>query len=107
MKEPADQDNRKRILTIIKLVPTGRVATYGQIAHLAGLPNNARQVGSLLKSISSPDIPWFRIVNSKGEISERRNEASQSMQRDALEGEGVQFTENNRVDLSKYLWKPS
>jgi methylated-DNA-protein-cysteine methyltransferase-like protein len=106
MNKSTDQGNRKRILTIIKLVPTGRVATYGQIAHLAGLPNNARQVGSILKSFSGPNIPWFRIVNSKGEISQRRNESSQSMQRDILEGEGVRFTESNRVDLSQYLWKP-
>jgi len=84
MNKSTDQGNRKRILTIIKLVPTGRVATYGQIAHLAGLPNNARQVGSILKSFSGPNIPWFRIVNSKGEISQRRNESSQSMQRDIL-----------------------
>lgn len=107
MKESAGQGNRERILTIIKLVPAGRVATYGQIAHLAGLPNNARQVGSILKSFSGPDIPWFRIVNSKGEISQRRNGSSQLMQRDILEGEGVRFTESNRVDLSQYRWKPS
>lgn len=103
----ADQGNEQQILTIIKLIPAGRVATYGQIAKLAGLPRNARQVGSILKNVSDPDVPWFRVVNSKGEISERGNGESQLVQRDVLEDEGVQFTKNGAVDLSRFLWEPS
>lgn len=101
------QDSQQQILTIIKLIPAGRVATYGQIAKLAGLPKNARQVGSILKNVSDPDVPWFRVVNSKGEISERGNGESQLVQRDVLDDEGVQFTRTGAVDLSRFLWEPT
>ena len=73
---------------MIRLIPRGRVATYGQIARLAGIPKNSRQVGYVLKTLPTGDsVPWFRVVNSKGEISQRGNGESQSVQRLALEEE--------------------
>lgn len=100
-------DNTERILTVIRQVPIGSVATYGQIAKLAGIPRNSRQVGSILKRLPrGSKVPWYRIVNSKGEISDRKNENSQNIQRMALEEEGVQFDDKGRILLREFRWTP-
>ena len=100
-------DNVERILTLIKQVPPGCVATYGQIAKLAGIPRNSRQVGSVLKKLpAGSGVPWYRIVNSKGEISDRENESSQNIQRMALEEEGISFDDNDRIRLKEFQWSP-
>ena len=100
-------DNRHAILTVIGLIPRGKVATYGQIARLAGLPNHWRQVGSVLRDLpSGKDLPWFRVVNSRGEISGRGRPETERFQREQLEDEGVQFNKHGRIDLSKFAWQP-
>jgi methylated-DNA-protein-cysteine methyltransferase-like protein len=97
----------QRILTVIQQIPHGHVATYGQIAKLAGLPRNARQVGSILKSLPpGSGVPWFRVVNSKGEISDRRNPNSELTQRQALEEEQITFNNSGRISLQEYRWEP-
>ncbi len=102
------QDNRDRIVAMIRLIPRGRVATYGQIARLAGIPKNSRQVGYVLKTLPTGDsVPWFRVVNSKGEISQRGNGESQSVQRLALEEEQVEFDARGRVLLKRFQWNES
>ena len=102
-----NNDNVERILTLIQQVPAGCVATYGQIAKLAGIPKNSRQVGSVLKKLpTGSGVPWYRIVNSKGEISDRKNESSQNIQRMALEEEGVSFDNNGRIRLKEFQWSP-
>lgn len=99
------RDNRDRIVTMIRQIPRGRVATYGQIARLAGIPKNSRQVGYVLKTLPVGDsIPWFRVVNSKGEISQRGNGDSESVQRQALEEEQVEFDSKGRVLLKRFQW---
>ena len=95
-----------RIYRVVKRIPRGRVATYGQIATLAGLDGHARQVGYALHSL--PDglhIPWHRVINAKGEISPRSAGDSHELQRMLLEGEGIDFTLDGRVDLKKFRWK--
>ena len=67
-----EDDNANCILMIVKQIPHGKVATYGQIAKLAGIPRNSRQVGTVLKTLpENSGVPWFRVVNSRGEISDR------------------------------------
>ncbi len=99
-------ENVDRILTVIQQIPRGKVATYGQVARIAGIPRNSRQVGSVLKNLPPrSDIPWYRVVNSRGEISLRDNLQSQSYQRTALENEGIQFNGQGRLSLTTYGWE--
>lgn len=93
------------IYRIVREIPRGRVATYGQVALLAGLAGRARQVGYALHALppGSP-VPWQRVINARGEIP-RDNEAG-SRQRMILEGEGVEFETNGAVNLKRFQWKP-
>lgn len=90
----------------IRRIPKGWVATYGQIAAMAGLPRRARLVGRVLHGLGpGSDIPWHRIVNARGEISHSpsRN-GSDLLQRRLLEAEGVEFNAANRFDLERFRW---
>lgn len=90
-------------------IPEGRVATYGQIAELADLPRQARQVGYALHALSGDEserVPWQRVVNARGEISERAVPGREPVQRMMLEAEGVVFAPNGRIDLARYRWSP-
>jgi methylated-DNA-protein-cysteine methyltransferase-like protein len=88
-------------------VPRGRVATYGQIAALAGLPGAARQVGYALAALpDGSDIPWQRIVNARGELSSRRDFDGAPRQRLRLVEEGVVFDAAGRIDLREFGWRP-
>ena len=100
-------NNYLRIYEIVRQIPRGRVATYGQVADLAGLDGHARQVGYALHSL--PDglrIPWHRVVNARGEISERTSGDSHELQRHLLEAEGVSFDLRDRIDMKRYRWRP-
>ena len=95
------------ITSLIKKIPRGRVATYGQIAALADRPRNARQVGFVLKTLPAGSrVPWHRVVNSQGYISDRDNSSSQGLQRCLLESEGVELNDMGRIDLDVFQWKP-
>jgi len=99
-------ESAQAILTMIQQVPVGRVASYGQIARLAGYPRNSRQVGSILRKLPrGSETPWFRIVNSKGEISGRSNPDAESYQREKLQSEGIEFDSEGRVSLKKFGWE--
>jgi methylated-DNA-protein-cysteine methyltransferase-like protein len=94
------------IYEVVKIVPAGKVATYGQIARLAGLPGQARQVGYALHNLpSGSDVPWQRVINSQGRISFPRDSVAWTMQKSILESEGVAFDENHTISLSRYQWK--
>ena len=95
-----------RIIKILKRIPHGRVATYGQIAALAGNPRAARQVVRALHSSSLKEaLPWFRVINSKGTISLPRG-AGFEQQRSRLAAEGIECDANGRVDLVAFQWRP-
>jgi methylated-DNA-protein-cysteine methyltransferase related protein len=97
-----------RIYAVVRRIPYGRVATYGQIAELAGLPGHARQVGYALHAL--PDataLPWHRVVNASGGISLRRARIGNEMvQQRLLEDEGVEFDLRGRVRLAAAQWRP-
>ena len=90
-------------------IPAGKVATYGQIAMLCGKPKNSRQVGYGLKhDLAGPDIPAFRVVNGRGELSGAVHFQIPGLQQELLREEGVEVTWNGAcwcVDLKKYGWK--
>ncbi|MGE5727051.1 MAG: MGMT family protein [Gemmatimonas sp.] len=92
----------------VRRVPRGKVATYGQIASLAGLEGQARQVGYAMAAVpASSAIPWHRVINAQGRVSMRsEGPGGTIIQRQLLEREGVVFDEGGRVALSRFGWKP-
>lgn len=98
----------QRIHAVVRRIPAGRVATYGQVAHEAGLGPHARQVGYALHALrEGDDVPWQRVVNARGSVSPRSEPAAESLQRALLEAEGVAFDQRGRVDLERYGWRPA
>jgi methylated-DNA-protein-cysteine methyltransferase-like protein len=92
---------------VVRAIPHGRVANYGQVAELAGLGGHARQVGYALHALRSErGVPWHRVVNARGEISARAEPGDDSLQRELLEREGVRFDAAGRLDLERYRWRP-
>lgn len=95
----------KRIYDAVKLIPKGCVATYGQIAELAGDKKMSRAVGNALHKNPDPvNIPCFRVVNSKGELSGAFAFGGADRQKILLESEGIEVNDN-KVDLNIYQWK--
>ena len=97
----------ERIYSVVRRIPSGRVATYGQVAQLAGLGGHARQVGYALHALATErPVPWHRVINSRGEVSPRKEPGSDLFQRECLEREGVGFNAAGRIDLTRFRWKP-
>jgi methylated-DNA-protein-cysteine methyltransferase related protein len=94
-----------RIYEVVKHIPHGKVATYGQIARLAGMPGRARQVGYALHRLPDEmDVPWHRVINYKGRISLNPHRSG-SLQRTLLESEGLVFDAEDAIPLKKYGWQ--
>lgn len=90
------------VINIIKMIPEGKVMTYGQIARVAGNPRAARQVSRILHSMSKKyGLPWHRVINAKGQIA-IKDDASRQEQILSLQAEGVEVDSMGRVDLKKY-----
>lgn len=97
----------QRIYRVVRRIPKGRVATYGQVASLAGLAGHARQVGYALHALPhSTIVPWHRVVNATGGISTRATPGGELVQRLLLEREGVQLDAKGRVPLDQLRWHP-
>ena len=105
----AGQGTYARIYRMVARIPRGRVATYGQIARLAGMPRAARQVGYALAALrdDAGGVPWQRVVNARGEISARFEPAFEGLQRAMLEQEGVRFDAASRISLERFQWQPA
>ena len=102
---PVPSSSYTKIYAVVRRIPAGKVATYGQVAELAGLPNHARLVGYALHAVSEGStIPWHRVINAQGKISIRGSTSASVTQRLRLEQEGVRFT-GGRVKLEVYGWK--
>jgi methylated-DNA-protein-cysteine methyltransferase-like protein len=94
-----------RIHSVVERIPRGRVATYGQIARLAGLPGQARLIGYAMHALpTGSKVPWQRVVNAKGEISIPGENGT--WQRRLLEREGIRFDARGRIPLATYQWRP-
>jgi len=99
--------NYDRIYAVVRRIPRGRVATYGQVAELAGLGGHARQVGYALHALTAERrVPWHRVVNARGQISARAEPGGDLIQRQLLEREGVIFDAADRLELGRYRWRP-
>jgi methylated-DNA-protein-cysteine methyltransferase related protein len=97
------------IYALVRQIPEGQVATYGQIAELLGLYGHARQIGyALFRVAPESDVPWQRVINAKGTISRSPfREGGDDLQRILLEQEGVTFDAKDRIDLKCYRWNPT
>jgi methylated-DNA-protein-cysteine methyltransferase-like protein len=94
-----------QVYEVVRRIPSGEVATYGQIARLLGKPRAARTVGWALHSIpEGNDVPWQRVINAKGTISLDARGPGGAIQRVLLEAEGIVFDEQGRVDLQAHGW---
>lgn len=96
-----------RIYAVVRRIPSGRVATYGQVAELAGLAGHARQVGYALHALrAGTAVPWHRVINAAGAVSLRAMPGDELTQRQLLEEEGVGFDLRGRVRLGAVRWRP-
>ncbi len=111
-KSPAGRADRQaraplteRILTVIKSIPKGAVASYGQVAALAGSPRGARQVARVLHSLSGKEkLPWHRVIGAAGSISLPAEGGAEQARR--LRREGVPVDARGRLDLGRFRWRP-
>lgn len=95
------------VYRVVRLIPRGRVMTYGQIATLLGSPRAARAVGYAMHASGGlDDVPWQRVINYQGRISAHTEVERPILQRKLLEGEGIVFDETEACDLAKYRWEP-
>jgi methylated-DNA-protein-cysteine methyltransferase-like protein len=95
-----------KIKDVVKKIPAGRVATYGQIAAMAGNPRAARQVVRTLHTSSRKEkLPWYRVINSKGGISLQPG-AGYEEQKTHLLSEGIEFDSNDTINFERFLWRP-
>lgn len=98
---------KESVVKIVKLVPTGRVVSYGQVALYCGIPRAARQVGWILNRIeNNTRIPWWRVVNNEGRISIKGSKHSANDQKEKLLKEGVKVLSDLTFDIEKYRFKP-
>jgi methylated-DNA-protein-cysteine methyltransferase-like protein len=99
-----DKQRQQSIWQQVAAIPPGRVATYGQIAQLAGYPGYARYVGALLKALpADSEIPWHRVINAKGELAFAVDSEAYQRQKSRLVAEGVLF-EGRRIRLADFAW---
>ena len=106
-RSPGLSPSYRRIYAVVRRIPRGRVATYGQVAVLAGLGGHARQVGYAMHALpKGSSVPWHRVINARGEISRRRRPGEELSQRMLLEREGVRFDARGRVALARFQWRP-
>jgi methylated-DNA-protein-cysteine methyltransferase-like protein len=103
-----DDDPFRKIYGVVARIPRGKVATYGQVAALAGLPRRARLAGAALSNLpEGSELPWQRVINARGEVSARGGLGiEEGYQRHLLEEEEVEFDARGRVDLERYGWDP-
>ena len=95
-----------RALEVIRAIPRGKVASYGQVAAMAGHPGSARQVVRILHTLSdSAHLPWHRVINSLGGISLPEGGGFE-LQKRLLESEGVKVSKDGRIDLDRHAWSP-
>lgn len=95
------RDFTSRVLSVVRRIPPGRVATYGDVAAMAGRPRAARAVGNIMKSLGRPDIPAHRVIAAGGKLGGYGG--NESLKRALLIAEGV-VVSNARIRLDEYRW---
>lgn len=99
-------DSYQKIWAVVRQIPFGKVATYGQIARLAGFGGQPRLAGYALHNTPNDvEIPWHRVINAQGRISLPKEDGRYDLQKTLLEAEDVVFI-GERVDLERFRWHP-
>ena len=95
-----------KIYQVIARIPYGKVATYGQIARLAGFGGQARLAGYALHNLpDNSNLPWHRVINHRGKISYRATfDKNDNLQKELLRLEGIKFNEYEKINLKRYSW---
>jgi len=93
----------ERIYAVVRQIPRGQVATYGQVAAIVG-GCTARMVGYAMAALPHDDVPWQRVINRQGQVSPRTSGHGSALQRQMLEAEGIAFDAEGRVDFSQVGW---
>jgi methylated-DNA-protein-cysteine methyltransferase-like protein len=106
---PGSHELHQQIYDVVKRIPKGRVASYGQVALAAGLPGHARLAGYALFNLPRElwdKVPWQRVINAQGRVSySEARHGHDHLQRELLEAEGVEFDQRGRVSFALYGWK--
>jgi len=95
-----------KVYKIVRKIPFGKVATYGDIAEACGIRSSARTVGWALNGAKESGIPCHRVVNRFGALTGKLHFGSPDIMEDLLRSEGIEFTSEGCVNLEKHLWKP-
>ena len=105
-ESPQGDEAVAAICAVVRRIPKGWVATYGQVASMAGLPRRARLVGHVLQNLDpATKIPWHRVVNAKGEVSfALSRNGTDAFQQRLLEKEGIEFDDRQRFNLERFRW---
>lgn len=107
--KPDKESFYEKVYAIVKKIPKGKITNYGNIAVLLGSPRAARAVGYALNALKKDrerEIPWQRVINSKGEISFKGDTLRATLQRKLLEQEGIVFNIAGQADFKKFGWSP-
>jgi methylated-DNA-protein-cysteine methyltransferase-like protein len=106
MKERKSLGFFEQVYRLVRLVPPGKVVSYGAIARMLGQPHAARTVGWAMHSLpEGSDVPWHRVINSQGRISSGGRGYGADLQRAMLEAEGIVFDERGSVDWDRFGWE--
>jgi methylated-DNA-protein-cysteine methyltransferase-like protein len=99
-------ERARRIVATVRDIPSGRVASYGQIAELSGIPRGARQVGRVLRELpAGDDVPWHRVLRASGHVAFPEGSRGYREQVRRLTGEDVPVS-RGRVNMAKWRWQP-
>ncbi|MBU0475162.1 MAG: MGMT family protein [Bacteroidetes bacterium] len=96
-----------RVFKVVAKIPYGKVTTYSAIAEVCGVKSSARTVGWALNSAANSNLPCHRVVNRFGALSGKIHFGSPTLMHELLESEGIEFTEDDCVDMKKYFWQPT
>jgi methylated-DNA-protein-cysteine methyltransferase-like protein len=105
MADVNDKSYRARVFDMVRLIPKGRLMTYGQIATLLGEGYTARTVGYVMHDAET-DVPWQRVINAQGKVSTERILLPYNVQQQLLEQEGVVFNDKGKCNVDEYRFKP-
>jgi methylated-DNA-protein-cysteine methyltransferase related protein len=97
---------RSKVYEIVRQIPSGKVMTYGQIAVLLGEGYTARTIGYVMHAAGDQNVPWQRVINSKGSCSTEKFTSPISLQQNLLQNEGIIFSEKGICNLKLYRWSP-
>jgi methylated-DNA-protein-cysteine methyltransferase related protein len=103
---PNDKSYKERVFDLVRLIPPGKVMTYGQIAIVLGEGYTPRTVGYVMNGADRDNVPWQRVINSQGGCSTGKMTIPVNLQEELLKAEGIDFNDRGKCDLREYQWWP-